>query len=41
MTAVATPLINPPPPIGTTIVSTSGSCATISKPAVPYPAIIS
>ncbi len=40
LTAVATPLISPPPPIGTTSTSTSGTSAMISRPIVPWPAMI-
>ena len=39
-TAIDIPEMTPPPPIGTTIVSTSGNSAKISKPIVPCPAII-
>ncbi len=39
VTAVATPAISPPPPTGTTTVSTSGHSSTISSPIVPWPAI--
>ena len=38
-TAVATPLISPPPPIGRITVSVSGRSSTISSPMVPCPAI--
>ena len=39
LTAIATPLMSPPPPMGTTTCSTSGSCSRISRPMVPCPAI--
>jgi hypothetical protein len=39
LAAIAMPAINPPPPIGTTIVSTSGTSSMISSPSVPWPAI--
>ena len=32
--------MSPPPPTGTTIVSTSGTASTISRPTVPWPAMI-
>ena len=35
------PAANPPPPIGTTIVCTSGTCSMISSPTVPWPATMS
>ena len=38
-TAIDTPEINPPPPIGTITASTSGQSCTISSPSVPCPAI--
>ena len=38
-TAVAMPLLNPPPPNGTSTASTSGRSSTISRPIVPLPAI--
>ena len=38
-TAKATPPMRPPPPMGTTICSTSGNCSRISRPMVPWPAI--
>ena len=41
LTAAATPAINPPPPVGTRIVPTSGSCSRISSPTVPCPATTS
>ena len=34
-------MMRPPPPMGTTICSTSGSCSRISRPMVPWPAITS
>ena len=37
--ASAIPDARPPPPIGTTSVSSSGSCSAISSPIVPWPAI--
>ena len=40
LAAKATPEISPPPPIGTTIMSRSGSSSRISSPTVPWPAII-
>ena len=40
-TAKAMPPMRPPPPMGTTICSTSGSCSRISRPMVPWPAITS
>lgn len=39
-TASATPAINPPPPVGTTTASMSRTCSTISRPIVPWPAIM-
>ena len=39
LTAIETPEIRPPPPIGTTTTSTSGQSWTISRPRVPWPAI--
>ena len=38
--AVATPLANPPPPIGTRTTATSGRSSAISSPTVPWPAMI-
>ena len=38
-TAAATPEASPPPPIGTTMVSTSGRSSMISSPMVPCPAM--
>ena len=38
--AMRTPESNPPPPTGTTTVSTSFNCSTISNPTVPCPAMI-
>ena len=38
-TARAMPEMTPPPPIGTTTVSTSGTWSMISSPRVPCPAI--
>ncbi len=35
------PAMSPPPPIGTTIVSTSGQSSRISTPTVAWPAITS
>ena len=40
LTAVAMPLIIPPPPTGTSTVSTSGRSSRISNPIVPWPAMI-
>ena len=40
-TALDTPEISPPPPIGTTTVWTSGRSSTSSRPSVPWPAISS
>ena len=40
LAAVATPAISPPPPIGTTSTSRSGTSASISRPIVPWPAMI-
>ena len=37
----AMPLMSPPPPTATTIVSTSGQASRISRPTVPPPAITS
>ena len=39
LTAVATPEIRPPPPTGTSTLSTRGNSETISTPIVPAPAI--
>ena len=39
LTAQPTPAINPPPPIGAMMASTSGTCCRISSPIVPWPAI--
>ncbi len=39
--ATATPDTSPPPPIGTTIASVSGSCASTSSAIVPWPAMTS
>ncbi len=39
LAAVATPEIIPPPPTGTTIVVTSGTCSRLSRAMVPWPAI--
>ena len=39
LAATATPLTSPPPPTGTTSVSRSGACSSISSPSVPWPAI--
>ena len=36
----ATPLARPPPPIGTRTAATSGRSSTISRPTVPWPAMI-
>ena len=41
LTAIAIPASNPPPPVGTTTVFTSGACSMISSPAVPWPATMS
>ena len=41
LTAIAIPASTPPPPHGTTTVSTSGACSTISSPTVPWPATTS
>jgi hypothetical protein len=38
--AMAMPEISPPPPIGTTRSSRSGTSARISSPAVPWPAMM-
>ena len=38
--AAATPLASPPPPTGTRIAATSGRSSTISRPQVPWPAMI-
>ena len=38
--ADATPALNPPPPTGTSTVSTFGRSAAISRPTVPCPAMI-
>ena len=38
-TAAATPEASPPPPMGTTMVSTSGRSSMISRPIVPWPAM--
>lgn len=40
LTAAATPAARPPPPIGTAMVATEGSCSRISRPMVPCPAMI-
>ena len=40
LAAVATPLISPPPPIGTTSVSSAGCSASISSASVPWPAMM-
>jgi 16S rRNA (cytosine1402-N4)-methyltransferase len=40
LTAVATPLASPPPPIGTRTAARSWSASTISSPTVPWPAMI-
>ena len=39
-TASETPASNPPPPTGTMTASRSGTCSTISRPIVPWPAMI-
>ena len=39
LTAHATPEISPPPPMGATTASTSGTCCRISSPMVPCPAM--
>ena len=39
LAAIATPEMSPPPPIGTTMQSTSGQSCTISSPRVPWPAM--
>ena len=39
LTALAIPVTSPPPPYGTTTVSTSGRSSRISRPIVPFPAI--
>ena len=41
LTAVAIPEISPPPPIGTTTSSRSGTSWIISRPVVPWPAMMS
>ena len=41
LTALATPEMRPPPPIGTITVSTSGTWSRISSPSVPWPATTS
>ena len=41
LTAAATPAMRPPPPMGAYTVSTCGASATISRPTVPCPAMIS
>ena len=38
LTAMAIPLMSPPPLMGTTTFSTWSSCSTISSPADPFPA---
>ncbi len=38
--AAATPELKPPPPTGTSTVAASGHCSRISRPAVPWPAMI-
>jgi hypothetical protein len=40
LAAIATDAISPPPPIGTTIVPTSGRWDRISRPIVPWPAAV-
>ena len=40
LAAIAMPEMMPPPPIGTTMVSSSGWSSSISKPMVPWPATI-
>ncbi len=40
-TATATPAARPPPPIPTRMVRTSGHCSRISRPTVPWPAMMS
>src|SRR5918995_1012529 len=40
LAAIAMPAIRPPPPIGTTRTSRSGSSVSISRPTVPWPAMI-
>jgi hypothetical protein len=41
LTALATPEIRPPPPMGTTTVATSGTSSSTSRPSVPCPATTS
>ena len=41
LAATARPEMRPPPPIGATIASTSGSCSMISRAIVPWPAMTS
>jgi hypothetical protein len=41
LTVAPTPLINPPPPMGTTTASVSGASSTISRPTVAAPAMTS
>ncbi len=41
LSAIATPLINPPPPTGTITRASSGTCASSSSPIPPWPAITS
>ena len=41
LTALAMPVISPPPPTGTTTVSTSGRSSISSSPIVPLPAMTS
>ena len=40
-TATQRPASRPPPPTGQTITSTSGTCSRISRPSVPWPAMMS
>ena len=41
LAAVATPLISPPPPMGTGRISRSGTSSSISRAMVPWPAMTS
>ena len=40
LSAMAVPEMSPPPPMGTSTVSTSGVCSSTSSPTVPCPAMI-